>query len=215
MVAVLATSTSSDDGSPRPQIDERIDVGRERIWFGGDVEDAVERYVGVQGPHEEQCGGAGIEGAYLPGHHGPPEVIADKGQTPAGWAICGVGIERNDQLPMGAAVHIDGDVLGHHALDKGDELLGDGAENLAGIGCGGVDEGQIQEERRRRHDARLHGRAKESLLRLKVTENRCRGHADDRGYVRERGGIEPFLAEGPAGCLEQIITGYARWSSHL
>ena len=169
----------------------------------------------MQGPHEQKGGGAGVECANLSGRHGPTEVIADQGQPAPRGAICGIGIERHDQLPLGAGVHVNGDVLGHHPLGKGDELLGDGAEHLAGIGRGGVDGGQIQKECRRRRDARLHGRPKKGLLRFEVTEHRCRRHPDDGGDVRERRGIEPFLAEGPASRLEQIIAGNARWPSHL
>ena len=215
MVAVFATSTSGADSSIRPQVDERIDVGRELVGFGGDVEDVVKGHVRVQRPHEEERGGTRVKGPDFPGRHGPSKIVADESQPSPRGAVGGLGVEGDDQLPLGAAVHVNGDVLRHHTLRERHEVLGNGAQNLARIGRGGVDERQLQDERRRGRDARLHGLMEEGLLRLEMAQHGRRRHAHDGSDVRERGGIKAFLAEDLAGCLKQILPGDTWWPAHL
>ena len=215
MVAVLATSTSSDDGSLGPQVDERIDVGRERIWFVGDVEDVVKGHVGVKRPHEKEGRGTGVEWPDSPGRHGPAKVVTDDGQPTPRRAVGSLGVKGDDQLPLRAAVHVDGNVLRHYTLRERHEVLGEGAQNLARIGRGGIDERQLHDERRRRRDIRLHGRPKEGLLRLEVTQYGRGRHTHGGGDIRERGGIEALLAEDVTRGLKQVISRDARWPAHL
>ncbi len=112
-------------------------------------------------------------------------------------------------------MHVDGDVLGHDVLGEGDELLGDPAQDLAGVGLGRVDVRQLEQERRRRGNGVLHGREEESLLGLEMPEDGGGRHAEDGGNVGQRGGVETLLAEDATGGLEQFIPGDARWSAHL
>jgi hypothetical protein len=215
MVAVLATNTSSDDGSLGPQVDERIDVGGERIWLVGDVEDVVKGHVGVKRPHEKEGSGTWVECPDSPGRHGPAEVIAHDGQPTPRRTVGSLGVKGDDQLPLRAAVHVDSNVLRHDTLREWHEVLGDGAQNLARIGRRGIDERQLHDERRRRCDIRLHGRPKEGLLRLEVPQHSRGRHTYDGGDVRERGGIETPFAEDVTRGLKQIIPGDARWPAHL
>lgn len=215
MVAVLATSTSSDDASLGPQVDERIDVGGERIWFVGDVEDVVKGHVRVKRPHEKEGSGARVEWSDFPGRHGPAEVIAYDGQPTPGRTVGSLGVKGHDQLPLRAAVHVDGNVLGHHTLRERHEVLGDGTQNLARICRCGIDERQLHDERRRRRDIRLHGRPKEGLLRLEVPQHGRGRHTYDGGDIRERGGIEALLAEDVTRSLKQVVSGHTRWPAHL
>jgi len=215
MVAVLATSTSSDDGSLGPQVDECIDVGRERVWFVGDVEDVVKGHVGVKRPHEKEGGGTRVEWADSPGCHSPPKVITHDGQPTPRRTVGSLGVKGDDQLPLRAAVHVDSNVLRHDPLRKRHEVLGDGAQNLARIGRRGIDERQLQDERRGRRDIRLHGCPKERLLRLEVTQHGRGCDTYDGGDVRERRGIETLLAEDVPRGLKQVISGDACWPAHL
>jgi hypothetical protein len=215
MVAVLATSTSGDDRSVGPQIDERIDVGGERVGFGRDVEDVMKRYVRVQRPHEEKSGSARLKGPDFSGSHGSSKIVADERQPPLWRAVGSIGVKGDDQVLLGAAMHVNGDILSHRTLGERHEVLGDGAQNLARIGRGGIDVRELQDKRRRSRDARLHGRPEEGLLRFEVAQHRRGRHAHDGGDVRERGGVKAFLSEDLAGRLKQFIPGDARWPAHL
>lgn len=112
-------------------------------------------------------------------------------------------------------MHVDRDVLRHDVLGEGDEILGDAAQHFARIGRGRIDIHQFEEERRRRRNGVLHRRREEGLLRFEVPEDRGRRHAENGGNVRQRGSVEPLLAEDAPGSQQQLITGDTRWASHL
>jgi hypothetical protein len=215
MFAAFATMTSNGKRSLGPQIDQGVDVSGKRIRFRRDVQHVMEHHVRVERSHEQQGRRLGIEGADPPGVHGPAEVVADDGQPAARRTVGRVRVERDDQTPLGAGVHVDGDVLRHETLGEGDELLGHLAQHLARIGVDGVHTGQCQDYGRGSGESSLHGGLKEGLLRLEVPEDGCRRDADDFGDIGERRAVEAPLAEDAAGGLEQIVTGDARWTAHL
>ena len=166
-------------------------------------------------PHEKEGGCTRVEWTDSPGRHGPAEVIAHDGQPAPRRTVGSLGVKGDDQLPLRAAVHVDSNVLRHDTLRKRHEVLGDGAQNLARIGRRGIDERQLHDERRRRRDIRLHGRPKEGLLRLEVTQHGRGRHTHDGGDIRERRGIETLLAEDVTRGLKQVISGDACWPAHL
>lgn len=215
MVAALATGTSTDDGSLRPEIDEGIDVGRERIRLGSDVEDVMQRDVRVQRAHEEQGRRAGLEGPDAPRLHRTPEVVGDRNQPAFRRTVRRLRVERHKQRPLRPAVHVDGDVLRHDALREGDEVLGNAAQHLARIAVGRIDVHEVENELRRRRHPALHRSQKQLLFGGEVAQDGGRRHAQDAGDVGERGRVEALLSEDAPSCLKQFVPCDARRPSHL
>src|SRR5207237_1424820 len=57
------TATSGNDCAARPDVDQLIDVGVERVRFGRYVEDLMQEDVRLQRAHEKECGSARVADA--------------------------------------------------------------------------------------------------------------------------------------------------------
>ena len=186
-----------------PQIDERVDVAIERIFFRKNVQYAMEHHVRLERAQEEECEGARIASADHAGIHRAAEVIGHNHESAAGRAVRRFRIERHDDRAR-LLVHVHGDVLADDFLDERDELLSDAPQDPARIGPG-IDVFQADDERRRPRQARAHRRAEELLLRSGMTQDGSRRDVQLAGDVGERRRIEALRGEDAARGLQQLF----------
>lgn len=176
-----------------PKVDERVDVVIDGV--SRNVQHVMEKDVGVQRSHEQPRGGARIADADDAGRCGAAEIVLDDHQPAPRRAAL---VARQEPR-----VHEHGHVLGQDVLGERDELLGDAAQHDAGIG-GGIDLGQLHDERRRL-DRQVHGLGEEGLLRRHVPQHGGRRDVELAGDVGERGGFEAFRREHAAGHAQQLF----------
>src|SRR5881398_3681761 len=87
------TATSNDDGAARPDVDQLIDVGIERIRRCGNVEHVMQEDVGLQRSHEDERGGPRIADAHDAGGGGAAKIVGDDLQTPARRRVLAASVE--------------------------------------------------------------------------------------------------------------------------
>lgn len=110
-------------------------------------------------------------------------------------------------------MHVDGEVLGDGLGDEGNELLGQAAQDNAGV-LGAAGSLQMDDGRRHLHVARAHGRGEEGLLGAGIAEEGGGGDAELGGDVGEGGGFEAFGGEDAAGGFEEAFPGDRRRPAH-
>ena len=204
---------TSHDCAAGPQIDERIDVAIERIWFRKNVQHAMDHHVRLERPHEQQRKGARIAAADDARVHRPSKVISDDGKDAARRAVLRIGIERHHERTR-ALMHVDGDILGNDLFHERHETLGDASKDHARIAAR-VDVLEIEDELRRRGDARAHRRAEEVLLRPRMPQDGRGSNAQLARDVGECRGIEAFGREHAPCGFQELLAGDPRRPAHL
>src|SRR5438094_9501361 len=129
----LASGTSTSNGSVGPEVDEGVDVVVQRIRLRRNVEDVVKENVRLQRAHEEEGGGARFFHVQDAGLGGAAEVVGDDAEAAARRGVVVADVEGKDDRRLRAPVHVDGQVLGDRAGNKGDELLGQASQHDARV----------------------------------------------------------------------------------
>ena len=173
----------------------------------------MEKDVGLQRSHEQECRSARVFDADDAGLGGAAEVVGNDAQSAARRRILGADVERQNDRCLRAPVHVDGEVLGDGVRDERHELLGQPPQHDARVlgAAGGL---EMNDGGRHLDVPRAHGRGEEGLLRLGVTQHGRRRDAKLRGDVGQRRGLEAFRREDPAGGLEDIVAGDGGWAAH-
>ena len=123
-------------------------------------------------------------------------------------------IERQNDRSLRTREHVDRKVLRECSLHKGNELLGEPAENNRRV-RGRVD-GRKFENERGDHDALgTHRRGEEGLLAWKMPQDGCSGDVQFAGDIRERRGLEPFARKDAPRRFKQPVSLDDRRAAHL
>jgi hypothetical protein len=174
----------------------------------------VQQDVRLQRSHEEERGGARVADAQHAGLGGAAEVVGDDAEAAPGRGVFVADVERQDDRRLGAAVHVDGEVLGDGAGDEGDEFLGQAAQDEARIlgAAGGL---EANDAGRQLDVPRAHGGGEEGLLGRDVAEHGGGRDLQLAGDIGEGGGFEALGGKDAAGGLEEELAGDARRPAHL
>ena len=204
---------TSHDCAAGPQIDERIDVAVERIRLRQNVQYAMDHHVRLKRSHEQKCERPRIAAADDARPHRPREIVGDDGDAAARRTVFRGGVERHDER-TGALVHVHGDVLGNDFFHERHEALGDASQHDAGIAVG-VHVLEIEDELRRRGDARAHRCAEEVLFRPGVAQDGRGRDPQLAGDVGERCGVETLRRKHVPRRFQELLAGDPRRASHL
>ena len=169
--------------------------------------------VADQGSHEHEGGRFRIGDADDAGAPGAAEVVGDDAQASARRAVVRSWLEWKDDGPPRPFVLRDGDVLRDGLFGERHPLLGQAAEDDAGIG-GGVDALQV-DDALRKCDGGAHGLVEEALLRCHVAEEGGRRDLELAGDVGQGRGRVALEGEDAAGGLQDLVAGDAGRPAHL
>jgi hypothetical protein len=170
------------DRSPRPEIEERIDVVIERIGRLDDFEYVMNEDVRQQRSHEEERRGARVFDLDDAGFLGAAEVARDDLQATLRRTVFGARIKRHDQRRVRLLVHGDDEVRHDHRSRERHPLLGHAAKHDPRIGRG-VDGLQVDNALRQRHIG-VHRRFEKGLLGVEVPQDRRGGDTELPGDIR-------------------------------
>ena len=175
----------------------------------------MKEHVSLERAHEEQRGGARIADAQPSRGRGAAEIADQDGKAAARRAVT-ARVEGEDQRrALRVGVHGHDDVRADDGLGKGDEFLGDAAEDGARIGVAGRG-GQVADAGGGLDDVRAaHGLGEELLLGADVAEEGGGGDVELAGDVGQGGGGEALGAEDATGGVDDLIAADARRASHL
>ena len=196
-----------------PEVDERIDVARDRIRRIDHPQDVVNEDVRDERTNEKKRGRSRIVDVDDPGSLRAFEIPRKDLFAAARRTVLAARIERQHERRIAALMHRDDHVLRHRFARERNPLLGQLAQDDARIGRR-VDVVETEDARRQR-DASTHRGIEERLLRFEMAEQRGRSDVKLAGDIGERRCGEAFLREDDARGLEDLIAADGRRSAHL